>query len=609
MSLFKELQRRNVMKMTVVYVLAGWVLLQVADIVIPALGIPEWGVTFVLVLIALGFPIALIFSWVYEITPEGIRKEKDIAPGESITHETSAKLNYLVVGLLVVIAALLAFNLFGTRGLKTESAVIAVSEPDTATAVDSPVSPGEGLTSVAVLPFVNMSADPDNEYFSDGISEELLNVLVKVKGLRVPSRTSSFAFKGEGKPIAEIAAILKVDHVLEGSVRKAGNTVRVTAQLIDVGTDTHLWSETYDRELTDIFAIQDEIANSIVRALQATLGTEVPAIAESRPTESLEAYELYLRGRFFLRLREQENLRRSIELFKQAVELDPEFAQAWSGLAAAYNVLPGYMTSDPGVYGLAREAANEALVLDGSLGEARAVLAQLLGVEGKFDDALRTFEKALEIAPRDSTARLWYGIQLFQSGYLRQAGEQLAIAKELDPASGLHLGWLGRTQDVLGHQEQALETFQQGMALGRRAAFKQALLILVHQGRYDEARELVSSGALDQNLGGRANFLFIEAVENPDKVSEAIAALEATGQFVSSQYLFLGDTDRGLENIIEIGAFNNTAYAYFWYPYAKALRQQPAFREFIEQHGFLAVWRERGWPDLCHPVGDSFECD
>ena len=510
MSLFKELQRRNVIKMTVVYVLAGWVLLQVADIVIPALGIPEWGVTFVLVLIALGFPIALIFSWVYEITPEGIRKEKDIASGDSITHETSAKLNYLVVGLLVIIAALLAFNLFGTRGLETETAVIDVSEPDTTTVVDSPVSPGEGPSSVAVLPFVNMSPDPDNEYFSDGISEELLNVLVKVEGLRVPSRTSSFAFKGQEKPIAEIAAILKVDHVLEGSVRKAGNTVRVTAQLIDVHTDTHLWSETYDRELTDIFAIQDEIANSIVRALQATLGTDVPALAENRPTESLAAYELYLRARFFLRLRHEENLRRSIELFKQATELDPEFAQAWSGLAAAYNVLPGYTSSDPGVNGLAGDAANEALALDGSLGEARAVLAQKLGEEGKFDDALRTFEKALEIAPRDSTARLWYGIQLFQMGYLRQAREQLAIAKELDPASGLHLGWLGRAQDVLGHQEQALETFEKAMALGRKAAFRQVFVIYARQGRYDEARELVSRGMLDPIFGGPANFLVID---------------------------------------------------------------------------------------------------
>jgi TolB-like protein len=262
MSLFGELKRRNVFRVAIAYSVVAWLVAQVAELAMESFGSPDWVMKTLLLLLAIGLPIAIVFAWAFEMTPEGVKREKDVDRTTSITHQTGRKINTIIISVLVIALGFSVVTHRWAGGDGTESP--AVDAPTQTTASSD--------QSIAVLPFVNMSNDADNEYFSDGISEELLNVLVRVEGLRVASRTSSFAFKGKDTSIPNIAESLGVEHVLEGSVRKAGNTVRVTAQLIDARTDTHLWSETYDRKLEDIFAIQDEISGHIVEALKIALG-------------------------------------------------------------------------------------------------------------------------------------------------------------------------------------------------------------------------------------------------------------------------------------------------------------------------------------------------
>jgi len=262
MSLYHELKRRNVFRVGIAYLALSWLLTEVSGTLFPAFGIPDWGVRFVVIVFALGFVPALIISWVYELTPEGLKREKDVVRDTSITHLTARRLDVFTIGLIVVALAFILFDrLWLSPRLEQLTATAAEAVTDSVqTAAPEPAEHQYPPNSIAVLPFVNMSDDPGNEYFSDGISEELLNLLAKIPELRVISRSSAFSFKGKDFDMPTIAAQLNVAHVLEGSVRKAGNQVRITAQLIEASTDTHLWSETYDRTLDDIFSIQDEIA-------------------------------------------------------------------------------------------------------------------------------------------------------------------------------------------------------------------------------------------------------------------------------------------------------------------------------------------------------------
>ena len=294
------------LRMLVLYVVAAWLIMQVAEVVIGLANLPGWIGPGILGLLAIGFPIAITLSWFYELTPQGMKLEKDIDPAESITHVTGRRVDFLVISLLCAAVILFSYDKWWTSGPLVQS--------------------------IAVLPFANMSNDPDNEYFSDGISEEILNLLAQVPELRVTSRSSAFSFKGQNLDVPTMAAKLNVAHVLEGSVRKSGNQLRIVAQLIDVESDTHLWSETYDRELKDIFAIQDEIAGAVVAALKITLLGKEPRAIETKP----EAYALYLQGLHFSNQLSAESSKKAERLLLQALEIDPGFAPAWTELGTVY---------------------------------------------------------------------------------------------------------------------------------------------------------------------------------------------------------------------------------------------------------------------------------
>ena len=607
MSIFRELKRRNVFRVAIAYAIVAWLLVEVTATTFPILKLPDWSVTLVTALVLVGFPLALIFAWAFEITPEGLKKEKDVDRSHSMTHMTGRKLDFVII--LVLAVALVFFASTHQWSGERES----VGNPDVAK-----IAVG-GEQTIAVLPFVNMSDDPGNEYFSDGISEELLNVLVKVEGLRVASRTSSFAFKDKDVSIPSIAKELNVDHVLEGSVRKAGNTVRVTAQLVDVHTDKHLWSETYDRQLEDIFAIQDEISGRIVQALMDTLGAgDQGAMAPTqKPTESLEAYELYLRGRYFWQRRGEDNIRRAIDLFKQTTKLDPQFARAWSSLAAAHITLPTYSAALRSEhYPLSVDAARKALALDDSLAEAHAVLGDVARLmDRKWADSEAHYVSAIASEPKNATAHLWYAEHLYLVGRIRDALGESLIAYELDPlhpGTNVHLATIYRRLDDTGN---ALKYGTAGWDLGFDEGLYELIWVHMHLGEFDRAIQFAHQYDDVQKFPVSITTLLIEAktdaTKGPfflDTLAEHETALPMSVSLPG--YVGFGRLDDAYRVVsTDLEEFFYNAGYFIWRDDMAAFRHDERFANLVTEWGLLDYWRDYGWPDACQPAGESLSCE
>ena len=443
MGLVSELRRRNVLRMLVLYVVAAWLIMQVAEVIIGLANLPNWIGPVILGLLAVGFPIALIFSWFYEITPEGISLERDVDSARSITHVTGRRLDFLVISLLSAAVILFAWHTWW------------------------PSTPMD--KSIAIMPFENMSDDPDQEYFSDGISEELLNALAQVPELRVISRSSSFSFKHKNIDIPTVAKHLSVAHVLEGSVRRMGNRVRVTAQLVDAESDSHLWSETYDRELTtqNIFAIQSEIAAAITHKLQATLSPQDEANLNKMPTHNLQAYEAYLLGKQRMMTRTRADLVAAVEYFEKAVDLDPEYALAWVGLAEVNLLLNNYgYLSLAEALAEAEPALEIALQLDERLGAAHAAAGLMLVRQGDINGATAALERAIELNPNYATPYHWYGDVLINYvGEPEEAIPLLEQARKLDPLSAVIAVTLGQALEAVGRFDEAMALFRKALEI------------------------------------------------------------------------------------------------------------------------------------------------
>ena len=431
----EELKRRNVFRVGVAYAIVSWLIIQIIETVSDPLGLPEWTEAFFIVLVLAGLPLVLIFAWAFELTPEGLRKTKEVDKSASLTRDTGKKLNYAIIAVLIMA---LAYSVWERQGMVDRVETAAVAANDAGEIVQT-----EGA-SVAVLPFVNMSADPEQEYFSDGISEELLNLLAKIPELRVPARTSSFQFKGQNLDIADVAEKLNVAHVLEGSVRRADVRVRVTAQLIEADTGYHLWSETYDRELTDIFAIQDEISASIVAALSETLGLSATKIPHVKTAANPDAYNAYLLGQHLVNKRTKIDIESAIVNFERAVELDPDYAPAHAGLGLSWYLL----TASRPTYGTltleeslskALPHIEKALQLDAELPEALGVMGLTLDARQRYEESIPYYEKALELNPSLTDVRNWYSSALDVLGRENDALAEIESAYRLDPLSVLTL--------------------------------------------------------------------------------------------------------------------------------------------------------------------------
>jgi adenylate cyclase len=384
-----------------------------------------------------GFVPALVFAWVFELTPAGLKRDGEVAREESIAPQTGRKMERLILLLFAIALAFFGFDKF-VLAPQREASLIETTTKNVAASIDASqnkVNPH----SIAVLPFTNMSGDAANEYFSDGISEEILNVLAGTPELQVAARTSSFSFKGKAMEVPAIAHELKVRMVLEGSVRKQGDKVRVTAQLIDAQNGFHLWSQTYDRKLEDIFAIQDEIAKAIGDELKVKIAGAARPGQSPNGTRNLAAYDLYLRGMELWHRRTEKDLWGAIDLFEQATVVDPTFAQAYAGLALTYSILPGYSVRISWPDGLARanELALRALALDTSLPEVYAALGNisLNNLQRATGDAL--LQRAIALRPSFATAHQWRGNALSSSGQPERALASAERASSLDPRSGV----------------------------------------------------------------------------------------------------------------------------------------------------------------------------
>jgi len=594
---------------------AAWLLLQVTDIVFPRIGLPDTAITLVIALLAIGLIPALIFAWAFEMTPDGIKREKDVDRTQSITPKTGRKLDRMII---VVLAVVVAWFLVDEYYLEPQQAEVSTATVAPAKSVTSENT--ASANSIAVLPFVNMSADAENEYFSDGISEELLNVLVKVSTLHVASRTSAFAYKGKDLPISQIAKELKVDNVLEGSVRKAGNRVRITAQLINAKTDRHIWSETYERELVDIFDIQEEISNNIVESLKVVLNVDESSVIEraQRPTENAEAYELYLQGRFAWRQRHEANIRKSIELFEKAIALDPDFARAHEALAVAWAVLPVWAgISNAEASRNSKPHAIRALELDSMLSEARAVLAEVTFDEHRWADGVSEYEKAIASEPRNPTLHQWLGEAFIFMGFLSKGLEEMRIAYELDPASPVinqSMAWIAtlNKKDELAFRHIEIS---KGLGVGDRAIFG-SVDALIRKGNW--IATLASMGP-DTGLPEVAHTCYA-ARHDPSLIEQLPAQLDQFNQSignvtpppaVSLCMSMAGEPERAAAlALIEVeDGWNDIKI--FWRSSNEAgvMRQTETFRQALRNLGLLDFYREYGWPDLCHPVGEEdFQC-
>ncbi len=407
MSLFNELKRRNVFKVTIAYIVMAWLVMQVADVILNNIIAPEWVFHVVLLFLAIGLPFAVFFAWAFELTPEGLKKEKDVDHSKSITRVTGRKLDYVVIAVLVLALAYFTFDKFVLDPSRDAELVQATTEA----VADRATETGKAEIadkSIAVLPFVNMSNDPEQEYFSDGISEELLNVLAQFPGLQVAARTSAFQFKGQNRDIVGIAKQLHVNHVLEGSVRKAGNRLRITAQLIDADSGFRLWSETYDRELDDIFAIQDEISAAIGDALKIELklgsGESGAALPSIPAASTVQAYEYYLKGRQLINQRSRNGLEEAVTALERSLELDERYAPSHAQLAIAIMLLK----EGGGSYGdLSMEEVLEramphvdrAFQLNENLAEAFAAKSLITNFQQDYAASLENSEKALALNP------------------------------------------------------------------------------------------------------------------------------------------------------------------------------------------------------------------
>lgn len=637
MSLIAELKRRNVFRVAAAYAVVAWLLIQVGDVAADSLGFPDWFMPMLFVVLGLGFPVAIVLSWAFETSPEGIKRTErgDSEPGKAAFGLADG----LLIALLVVVVAAIVYQAMpGARTPDDGDGLAAASTETTPAGVTETTAEA----SIAVLPFIDLSAEGDQAYFSEGIAEEILNVLASIDGLRVASRTSSFMFKNENKSILVIAETLGVAHVLEGSVRKAGDRVRVTAQLIGAGSDAHLWSETYDRELSaeNLFSIQDDIANAIVAALDETMGLSREAgIRVAATTGSLDAYELYLQARQMLSVMSPANVRWRVDLLQQAVALDPEYAEAWGELALETAYLPTWdhsLAVAPYQHqGL--EAARRSLALDPentSAWHATLTAYRYLDQWEEFSDALESARK--QMPDFDADPQLWLGL-----GYLERARIAARRKQAEDPdqthfwvlVEGLALEALGEGEQALKKLESAVLNGYQGSAestmadiyrrigetpaanalLSRELAGRDAglvpLLPYLHElmsgnpapGSADARRFIALARELGFDVEDLVRPSSTYGLRVPDDVAVALGHADA----VAGTYFAESGSDE---------AGGNSPRFWMWNSTLKHFRQSEAFKQRVRDTGMLAYWREHGWPDLCRPIvatsgNDDFECD
>jgi len=520
MSLFSEMKRRNVFRVALLYLVGSWLIMQVADVGVSLLSLPDWTGRLVFLLLGISFPLVMVFSWAYEITPEGLKKEKDVERDESITSDTARKLNTAVIVLLLLsLGGMIADRLIPERVVPVDQAVTSAA-----------VVAGPPEQSIAVLPFVNMSADQENEYFSDGLSEELLNLLSKIPELQVAARTSTFSFKGSDAGIPEIAIKLNVAHVLEGSVRKSGDEIRITAQLIKAADGYHLWSETWDRTLVDVFAIQDEIAAAVVAALKVSLLGEVPHVRVTDP----RAYELYLRSKAAANLSSREGFAQAALLLTDALAIDPDYAEAWAELSVV-------QTNQTGQGFIPIEVGFE---------RARLSAERALKIDRDFAVATRLIREARRLAPGNASVLNAYAVLHGVFGRRQVMMGLYEDALERDPVAMSVLGNLSGAYMNYGRNDDAELIVERMRAIEPDSAWVHGSDAWLNWSRGNAEAALDGFSGLSGSVGAWGTALALYDLGRDEEIDDAIAALLSAGGRPTQLALveaYRDDADRAFE--------------------------------------------------------------
>ena len=598
MKLLAELKRRNVFRMAGLYTVGAWLIVQVGETVLPAFDTPGWVLRAIIVLLAIGFIPAIIFSWLFELTHEGVKRDTDVVAERTTPPAKAWRMDRLMMVGVVALFSLLMAEWFWPSAPSVTTRPVATSEA--------------GEASIAVLPFVNMSPDQDNEFFADGISEELLNVLVGIDGLKVASRASAFLFKDRTTPIPEIADLLDVGHVLEGSVRKQGERVRITAQLIHAASDAQLWSQTYERDLTDIFRVQEEIAQAITQALENALGVRRVSVAPT--TTDLVAYERFLRGRS--RFYQRSELDAAIDDLEFAVERDPAFGDAWAFLSAVNHVASsGWPTERDrdALKARAPLAADRALALNPDSAIALAVKGDWsfrAGDPEKMMEGLRLLERAADLSSIDTSARLWLGLSWLDLGFAERALPHLQKAHERDPLVPSNKGYLGLAHASLGRIDEGRELMLGAVEISGTPLWAAVLAVgLANDGDKSATIDLLVEAQAHLS-GGDSEFVarMIRVLNDSSKRDDFLADnFEATQRGSAMEMLaalMFEDPDSVFSNSGPRASFEFMTST-SWLPSLRWVREDPRFYALMQDRGIVGFWEINGFPPGCSPVNDS----
>jgi TolB-like protein/tetratricopeptide (TPR) repeat protein len=606
-----ELKRRRVIRALIGWGIFSFAVLQVIEPVLHAYHLPEWSLTAAVTVLGAGFPITATLAWIFDITREGITRTVPAGAGPGAGSGPRLAILLLALGVLASAPGFVYFFVWPGVGRRTAVATAATAPSGAAT------------PSIAVLAFADLSPTKDQEYFSDGISEEILNALARVKGLRVAGRTSSFHFKGKNEDLHAIGATLGVDNVLEGSVRKQGNRVRITAQLIKASDGFHLWSNTYDGDLTDVFELQERIARAITGELKVVLQGDQKDRLVPVATRNPEAYALYLQATAIFNRRDGARLADAIAQLEQALKLDPGYARAHSRLAALHAITPSYSSRDvTGAKSASERHARRAIELDATLAEPHAVLGLLLSQQRRWEEERVAFQRALALDPDDVTANFWYATTLVVGGYARQGAEVLDRVLVLDPILPNALMWRGTQFFNVGDLDGAERLLRRASDLGLAYVGLGLSSVSDARGRKEEAAERLipalraflgdfppgSAEVIAQGIFGGAG-----ARARAVQVVDAYLATKPAVVTGVAPYalLRLGEPERALA-ILQAGPTGNDALVFgvLWGPNGRAARSSPVFPEFLRRVGLAEYWDRHGPPDGCKRVAPrDYRCE
>jgi TolB-like protein/uncharacterized membrane protein YhdT len=595
LSFLSELRRRNVFRVAATYIIASWLIIQVVTSISGPLNFPEWFEAAVIVLLIIGFTIAIVLAWAFELTPEGIK----VTPSNAAVSGAKSwnLLDTTLVIALFAVAAAMVWSRLGVDG--------------TAPGERSSQSPGK---SVAVLPFVDMSQAGDQVFFGDGIAEEVLNELTRLEGLRVASRTSSFAYRDGEADTREIARALNVSTVLEGSVRKSGERIRVTAQLINAADGYHLWSEVFERQLTDVFAIQDEIAQAVAGALGVRMGVGDVNAFGGAGTTNVEAYEAYLRGMntpLFPAAQSDERIR----LFERAVELDPDYAAAWAalGLTIGSTMWISSVDDAPAILDRAIPVLQRAIALGPDSLFAYTMLATVNYAGFDWIASEQYYLKAMEIQPDGHTFDN-YANMLMRSGRSSDSlrYKNRAHLAERNPSNPT--GMMAWTYAATGQLEKLHEMAD---ALAGPGGLPFSLITALNTGDSELLQHQLRSLPADTAVAGMLKDSILGNIDSPDKVLEILRSVYTDRDTVwPSKYqdialfaAFFGDHELALESISYEARRTTVRYGALWFPVMSEVRKLPGFKQLVTDVNLVEYWRKFGWADHCRPVGGGdFEC-